>query len=129
MSQTMSKAKIDAFVDSILSKRETFEAEKRVKAKGVLHSIPLCKESADKIIALDDIDFSPIAVEKAEERFADVQTALEDSVEQGVETFADFASWLGLEGEEDTNKVMDFAHAYVRLGKRKNPQSMSDFLK
>lgn len=129
MSQTMSKAKIDAFVNSILNNRETFDAEKRVKAKSVLRSIPLDKESADKIVALDDIDFSPIATEKKEERFADVQTAMEDSVDQGVETFEDFVSWLGLQEEEDVNKVMDFAHAYVRLGQRKNPKSMSGFLK
>lgn len=128
MSATMSKSKIDAFINSILTNRDTFDAEKRVKAKGVLRSIPLDKEAADKIIALEDVDFSPIAEQKAEERFEDVQTAMEDSVEQGVETFEDFASWLGMNGEEDTNKVMDFAHAYVRLGQRKNPKSMSDFL-
>ena len=128
MVSTMSKSKIDAFINSILTNRETFDAEKRVKAKGVLRSIPLDKESAEKIIALGDVDFSPIAQDKVGERFEDVQAAMEDSVEQGVETFDDFASWLGLEGEEDANKVMDFAHAYIRLGQRKNPKSMSNFL-
>lgn len=125
---TMSKTKINAFVDSILNNRDTFDAEKRVKAKKVLRSIPLDKEDSDKLIDIQDVDFSPIAKEKQEQRFEDVQTALEDAVDQGVETLDDFTSWLGMNGENDTNKIMDFAHAYVRLGKRKNPSSMSGFI-
>ena len=124
----MSKTKINAFVDSILDNRETFDAEKRVKAKSVLRSIPLDKEDSDKLIDIQDVDFSPIAKEKQEQRFEDVQTALEDAVEQGVETLDDFTSWLGMNEENDPNKIMDFAHAYVRLGKRKNPSSMSGFI-
>lgn len=125
---TMSKTKINAFVDSILNNRDTFDAEKRVKAKKVLRSIPLDKEDSDKLIDIQDVDFSPIAKEKQEQRFEDVQTALEDAVDQGVETLDDFTSWLGMNGENDPNKIMDFAHAYVRLGKRKNPSSMSGFI-
>lgn len=125
---TMSKTKINAFVDSILNDRDTFDAEKRVKAKSVLRSIPLDKQDADKLVAIEDVDFSPIAQEKQEQRFEDVQAALEDAVDQGVETLDDFTSWLGLEGEDDPNKIMDFAHAYIRLGKRKNPSSMSGFI-
>lgn len=125
---TMSKTKINAFVDSILNNRDTFDAEKRVKAKKVLRSIPLDKEDSDKLIDIQDVDFSPIAKEKQEQRFEDVQTALEDAVEQGVETLDDFTSWLGMNEENDPNKIMDFAHAYVRLGKRKNPSSMSGFI-
>lgn len=125
---TMSKAKINAFVDSILNNRDTFDAEKRVKAKSVLRSIPLDKKDSDKLIDIQDVDFSPIAQEKQEQRFEDVQTALEDAVEQGVETLDDFTSWLGMNEEKDPNKIMDFAHAYVRLGKRKNPSSMSGFI-
>ena len=125
---TMSKTKINAFVDSILNNRDTFDAEKRVKAKSVLRSIPLDKEDSDKLIDIQDVDFSPIAKEKQEQRFEDVQTALEDAVEQGVETLDDFTSWLGMNEENDPNKIMDFAHAYVRLGKRKNPSSMSGFI-
>ena len=121
---TMSKTKINAFVDSILNNRDTFDAEKRVKAKSVLRSIPLDKKDSDKLIDIQDVDFSPIAKEKQEQRFEDVQTALEDAVEQGVETLDDFTSWLGMNEENDPNKIMDFAHAYVRLGKRKNPSSM-----
>jgi len=124
----MSKTKINAFVDSILNNRDTFDAEKRVKAKSVLRSIPLDKEDSDKLIDIQDVDFSPIAKEKQEQRFEDVQTALEDAVEQGVETLDDFTSWLGMNEENDPNKIMDFAHAYVRLGKRKNPSSMSGFI-
>lgn len=124
----MSKTKINAFVDSILNNRDTFDAEKRVKAKSVLRSIPLDKEDSDKLIDIQDVDFSPIAKEKQEQRFEDVQTALEDAVEQGVETLDDFTSWLGMNKENDPNKIMDFAHAYVRLGKRKNPSSMSGFI-
>ena len=124
----MSKTKINAFVDSILNNRDTFDAEKRVKAKKVLRSIPLDKEDSDKLIDIQDVDFSPIAKEKQEQRFEDVQTALEDAVEQGVETLDDFTSWLGMNEENDPNKIMDFAHAYVRLGKRKNPSSMSGFI-
>lgn len=124
----MSKTKINAFVDSILNNRNTFDAEKRVKAKSVLRSIPLDKEDSDKLIDIQDVDFSPIAKEKQEQRFEDVQTALEDAVEQGVETLDDFTSWLGMNEENDPNKIMDFAHAYVRLGKRKNPSSMSGFI-
>lgn len=124
----MSKTKINAFVDSILDNRDTFDAEKRVKAKSVLRSIPLDKEDSDKLIDIQDVDFSPIAKEKQEQRFEDVQTALEDAVEQGVETLDDFTSWLGMNEENDPNKIMDFAHAYVRLGKRKNPSSMSGFI-
>lgn len=125
---TMSKSKINAFVDSILDNRDTFDAEKRVKAKSVLRSIPLDKKDSDKLIDIQDVDFSPIAKEKQEQRFEDVQTALEDAVEQGVETLDDFTSWLGMNEENDPNKIMDFAHAYVRLGKRKNPSSMSGFI-
>jgi len=125
---TMSKTKINAFVDSILNNRDTFDAEKRVKAKSVLRSIPLDKKDSDKLIDIQDVDFSPIAKEKQEQRFEDVQTALEDAVEQGVETLDDFTSWLGMNEENDPNKIMDFAHAYVRLGKRKNPSSMSGFI-
>lgn len=125
---TMSKSKINAFVDSILNNRDTFDAEKRVKAKSVLRSIPLDKKDSDKLIDIQDVDFSPIAKEKQEQRFEDVQTALEDAVEQGVETLDDFTSWLGMNEENDPNKIMDFAHAYVRLGKRKNPSSMSGFI-
>lgn len=125
---TMSKTKINAFVDSILNNRDTFDAEKRVKAKKVLRSIPLDKEDSDKLIDIQDVDFSPIAKEKQEQRFEDVQTALEDAVGQGVETLDDFTSWLGMNEENDPNKIMDFAHAYVRLGKRKNPSSMSGFI-
>lgn len=124
----MSKTKINAFVDSILDNRDTFDAEKRVKAKSVLRSIPLDKKYSDKLIDIQDVDFSPIAKEKQEQRFEDVQTALEDAVEQGVETLDDFTSWLGMNEENDPNKIMDFAHAYVRLGKRKNPSSMSGFI-
>ena len=124
----MSKSKINAFVDSILNNRDTFDAEKRVKAKSVLRSIPLDKKDSDKLIDIQDVDFSPIAKEKQEQRFEDVQTALEDAVEQGVETLDDFTSWLGMNEENDPNKIMDFAHAYVRLGKRKNPSSMSGFI-
>ena len=124
----MSKTKINAFVDSILNNRDTFDAEKRVKAKSVLRSIPLDKKDSDKLIDIQDVDFSPIAKEKQEQRFEDVQTALEDAVEQGVETLDDFPSWLGMNEENDPNKIMDFAHAYVRLGKRKNPSSMSGFI-
>lgn len=124
----MSKTKINAFVDSILNNRDTFDAEKRVKAKSVLRSIPLDKKDSDKLIDIQDVDFSPIAKEKQEQRFEDVQTALEDAVEQGVETLDDFTSWLGMDEENDPNKIMDFAHAYVRLGKRKNPSSMSGFI-
>lgn len=124
----MSKTKINAFVDSILNNRDTFDAEKRVKAKSVLRSIPLDKKDSDKLIDIQDVDFSPIAKEKQEQRFEDVQTALEDAVEQGVETLDDFTSWLGMNEENDPNKIMDFAHAYVRLGKRKNPSSMSGFI-
>lgn len=124
----MSKTKINAFVDSILNNRDTFDAEKRVKAKSVLRSIPLDKEDSDKLIDIQDVDFSPIAKEKQEQRFEDVQTALEDAVEQGVETLDDFTSWLGMNEENDPNNIMDFAHAYVRLGKRKNPSSMSGFI-
>lgn len=125
---TMSKTKINAFVDSILNNRDTFDAEKRVKAKSVLRSIPLDKKDSDKLIDIQDVDFSPIAKEKQEQRFEDVQTALEDAVEQGVKTLDDFTSWLGMNEENDPNKIMDFAHAYVRLGKRKNPSSMSGFI-
>lgn len=125
---TMSKSKINAFVDSILNNRDTFDAEKRVKAKSVLRSIPLDKKDSDKLVDIQDVDFSPIAKEKQEQRFEDVQTALEDAVEQGVETLDDFTSWLGMNEENDPNKIMDFAHAYVRLGKRKNPSSMSGFI-
>lgn len=128
MSTTMTKTKIDAFVNSILYNSNTFDAEKRVKAKSVLRSLPLGKSAADDIIALDDIDFSPIAQQKQQQRFEDVQTALEDAVEQGVGSIDEFSSWLGLQSDEEVNDIMDFAHAYVRLGKRKNPQSMSDFL-
>ena len=124
----MSKSKINAFVDSILNNRDTFDAEKRVKAKSVLRSIPLDKKDSDKLIDIQDVDFSPIAKEKQEQRFEDVQTALEDAVEQGVETLDDFTSWLGMNEENDPNKIMDFAHAYVRIGKRKNPSSMSGFI-
>lgn len=127
MSTIMPKKKIDAFVESILTNRNQFDAEKRIKAKGVLRSVPLDKESAQKIADTEDIDFSPIAKEKQSQRFDDVQLALEDAVDQGVESLDDFISWLGIEGEEDVNKVMDFAHAYICLGKRKHPESMNGF--
>lgn len=128
MSAIMPKKKIDAFVGSILENREKFDAEKRVKAKGVLRSIPLDKKSAEEIFATEDIDFAPIAKEKQGQRFDDVQVALEDAVEQGVESLDDFISWLGVQDHDyDTSQVMDFAHAYIRLGKRKRPESMAGF--
>lgn len=125
---TMSKSKIDAFVESVLVNKDDFDAEKRVKAKKVLRTIPLDKKSSDKIINSQDVDFSPIAQEKQQQRFKDVQTALEDAVDQGVETLDGFSSWLGLGEEKNPNKIMDFAHAYIRLGKRKNPASIREFM-
>lgn len=123
----MTTDKIHRLVDVVCTKHSTMPAEKKLKTIQALHKVPLSKVNLDKLATIDDVDFTPEVEKNRQQRFEDAGMALVDAVDAGVDSLESFRSWLGSETDAGVNDIIDRAHAYVRLGERGRPETISEF--
>lgn len=125
----MSKSNINTAVENIINRRDELPVDSRKKAVSVLERLPLSLEQAKMVIASEDIDFAPIGEYKRNQRFEDMALALGDAIDDGVESIDEFISWIGMPADSNINDVIDTAHAYIRLGERHRPETISMYFK
>lgn len=125
---TMTRTMITQFVQTIGDKREKMSAESRMKAKDTLSRAPMTFDTIKAVEEMEDVDFTPIATMKRQQRFEDTASALMDAESAGVTTLEEFAQWLKVPKGSQVNDIIDAAHAYGRIGKRNRPETISGFL-
>ena len=117
---------VQKFIDSVEANHGTYSPESTAKAVRNLDKLPLTEKDIARLSSIDNGDIAEVISRKTEQRYEDVQKALEDfcEVNDNDVTVDDFAEWVGSD-KDDVHKIMDKAHVYARLSTPKRPETVS----